>query len=159
MRHRKANVKLGRTASHRKAMLKNLATSLFEHKHIVTTIGKAKALRPLLDKLVNLAKKGDLNSYRRGLAMVTRRKVLKQLFADAKAGEVGSDRESGYFSMARIGLRAGDAAILVRLSLIPKDYNKPVSGTKKVGSLDRSRRVAASKAKSQPAPAESADGE
>jgi large subunit ribosomal protein L17 len=146
MRHRKSCVKLGRTASHRNAMLRNMATSLFEHKSIVTTVSKAKAVKPVLDKLVNLAKKGDLASYRRGLAMVSRRKVLKQLFADAKAGEVGAGRESGYVTSARVNIRPGDASVMVRMTLIGKDYQKASTGASKTRVVDRSRRVAASKA-------------
>ena len=110
MRHRKACVKLGRTASHRDAMLRNLATSLIEHKAVVTTVHKAKAVKPLVDRLVNLAKEGGLTSYRRGLAIVTRRKVLKTLFADAKSGEVGAGRVSGHVSTARVKTREGAAA-------------------------------------------------
>jgi large subunit ribosomal protein L17 len=130
-------------------MLRNLATSLFEHNSIVTTIHKAKAVKPLLDKLVNLAKKGDLASYRRGLAYVTRRKVLKDLFAQAKEGKLGKDRESGYVSVVRVKVRPGDAAVLARLTLIGEGYVKAERGAPKTKVVDRSRRVAASKAKAK----------
>ena len=71
MRHRKANVKLGRTASHRDAMLRNMVTSLFEYDRITTTVSKAKALRPLADKMIGLAKggKGDLPAFRQAAAV------------------------------------------------------------------------------------------
>jgi large subunit ribosomal protein L17 len=159
MRHRKAIVKLGRTASHRKAMLRNLATSLFESQSIVTTVDKAKALRPVLDRLVNMAKKGDLASYRRGLGFVNSRKVLKDLFAQAKEGKVGKDRDSGHVSTARVGVRPGDAATMVKMTLITEGYVKAGTGSTKVRPEDRSRRVAASKAREQAKAQEKPPGE
>jgi large subunit ribosomal protein L17 len=133
-------------------MLRNLATSFFEEEKIVTTVHKAKALKPILDKLVNLAKKGDLNSYRRGLTLVTKRKTLKGLFNKAREDDLGAGRDSGYVSMARTKLRAGDAATLVQLSLIGKSYTKAATGVDKIKTVDRGRRVAASKAKSEAKP-------
>jgi large subunit ribosomal protein L17 len=127
-------------------MLRNMVTSFFQHKKIVTTVDKAKALKPLIDKLVNLAKKGDLNSYRRGLMYLTKRSILKAMFKDASEGRLGADRDSGYASMARTELRKGDAASMVQLTLITKTYTKASSGKGGVKSVDRARRVAASKA-------------
>ena len=77
MRHRKSNVKLGRTASHRRAMLRNMATSLLETGWINTTVSKAKAVKPVVDRLVTLAKRGDLHAYRQAAAVVTKKTVLR----------------------------------------------------------------------------------
>jgi large subunit ribosomal protein L17 len=146
MRHRKANVKLGRTASHRKAMLCNMATSLFEceGKAIKTTISKAKALRPLVDKLVGLAKRGDLHARRLASAYIVKKSVLKALFEEA--GTQYADRSCGYTSMVKTGFRAGDASTMVRLSLIGPDYQRAGKGKPKTRvAEDRSRRVAASR--------------
>jgi large subunit ribosomal protein L17 len=129
-------------------MLRNMATSLFEKKAIVTTVHKAKALRPLTDKLVGLAKKGDLAALRKAKTYFTKRKVLRTLFADVRDNELFSERNCGYSTMSRIGLRKGDAAVLVRVALIGPDYQK-VGSTSTKGSAvtDRAARVAASKAK------------
>jgi large subunit ribosomal protein L17 len=127
-----------------------MLTSLFENNAIVTTVHKAKALRPLTDKLVGLAKKGDLSSYRRALTYFTKRKVAKTLFAKVKDDNLFSDRVCGYSSMGRIGLRKGDASVMVKIVLIGPDYAKAereVSKTRKIG--DRSRRVQASRAKQE----------
>ncbi|MDR2198556.1 MAG: 50S ribosomal protein L17 [Deltaproteobacteria bacterium] len=146
MRHRKANVKLGRTAAHRRAMLRNMTTSLIECGSIVTTVEKGKALKPLIDKLMNLAKRGDITSYRRGIAMVSRRKAVKLFFAQVQEKGLGRDRDSGYVASARLGPREGDAAPMAKLTLITPDYLKPAAAPKSKGAPDRSRRVAASRA-------------
>jgi len=98
MRHRKAGVKLNRTASHRKAMFRNMVTSLFEHESIVTTHAKAKALRPLADKMITLAKRGDLHSRRQVLAILTKKSVTHKLFSDIKDRYM--DISSGYTTLA-----------------------------------------------------------
>ncbi|MDR1922527.1 MAG: 50S ribosomal protein L17 [Candidatus Adiutrix sp.] len=162
MRHRKANVKLGRTASHRDAMLRNMVTSLFEYDRITTTISKAKALRPLADRLVGLAKKGkaDLHSFRQAAAVITKRSVLDKIFDEAAGRFEG--RVSGYAVMVKLGLRKGDAAPMVILELIKPGYEKAKVGggassrKAKGGAGDRSRRVAASLSKKEAAPKETA---
>ena len=120
MRHRKANVKLGRTASHRRAMLRNMATSLFEYGKITTTITKAKAVRPLIDRLITLAKKGDLHSIRQAAAFLTKPAILKKLFTEAKENKFDG-RFCGYASLIRKGLRAGDAATMVHVTVLRPD--------------------------------------
>ncbi|MDR1395587.1 MAG: 50S ribosomal protein L17, partial [Deltaproteobacteria bacterium] len=120
MRHRKANIKLGRTASHRRAMLRNMATSLFEYGHITTTVYKAKALKPIADRLVTLAKRGDLHSLRQAASVLFKKSVLSELFKTAK--ETFSDRICGYTSVVRVGLRAGDASPMVKMELIGPSY-------------------------------------
>lgn len=150
MRHRKANVKLGRTASHRDAMLRNMVTSLFEYDRIATTLSKAKAVRPLADKMIGLAKngKGDLHSLRQAAAVFTKRSVLDKVFDEA-AGRF-SDRGCGYTVMVKTGLRKGDAAPMVILELAKPGQQKATTGgstaPKKSKSVagDRSKRVAQS---------------
>ena len=161
MRHRKANVKLGRTASHRDAMLRNMVTSLFEYDRITTTISKAKALRPLADKMIGLAKKGktDLHSFRQAAAVITKRSVLDKIFGEA-AGRFDS-RSCGYTLMVKTGLRKGDAAPMVILELIKPGQEKAAVGggaAKKsaktaASSSDRSKRVARSQKAQDAAPA------
>jgi large subunit ribosomal protein L17 len=149
MRHRKANVKLGRTASHRDAMLRNMVTSLFEYGRIRTTVSKAKALRPLADRLIGLAKggKADLSALRRAAAVITKRSVLDKLFSEAEGRF--ADRDSGFTLMARLGLRPGDAAPMVILELTGAGQARAAVGGQgrkqpKAAAGDRARRVAQS---------------
>jgi large subunit ribosomal protein L17 len=144
MRHRKANIKLGRTASHRDAMLRNMATSLLEHGNIKTTVAKAKAVKPVIDRLVTLAKRGDLHSRRKAAALITKPKVLRHLFDTSN--ENYASRVSGFVQMARIGPRAGDAAPMVIMKLIvDQQYQRASTGSTRSKSQDRSARVAASR--------------
>ena len=166
MRHRKANVKLGRTASHRDAMLRNMVTSLFEHGRIKTTLFKAKAVRPLADRLIGLAKggKADLSALRRAAAVITKRKVLDKLFGEA--GDRFADRGSGFTIMVKTGLRPGDAAPMVILELTGAGQAQAAVGGQarkpKAGTGDRARRVAQSARKAEAteaAPVEAAEAE
>jgi large subunit ribosomal protein L17 len=122
-----------------------MATSLFEYGKITTTIFKAKAVRPLVDRLVTLAKRGDLHSLRQAGAVLTKPKVLKKLFDEAKVKF--QDRISGYTSMIRIGLRAGDVAPMVVLELLGPDSTSASRSRPGTKISDRSRRVAASRIK------------
>jgi large subunit ribosomal protein L17 len=157
MRHRKANVKLGRTASHRDAMLRNMVTSLFEYGRIKTTLFKAKAVRPLADRLIGLAKggKADLSALRRAAAVITKRKVLDKLFGEA--GDRFADRSSGFTIMAKTGLRPGDAAPMVILELTGAGQARAAVGGEakkpRAGAGDRARRVAQSARKAETAEA------
>jgi large subunit ribosomal protein L17 len=164
MRHRKANVKLGRTASHRDAMLRNMVTSLFEYDRIETTLHKAKALRPLADRMIGLAKSGksDLHAFRQAAAVITKRVVLDKVFTEAAARFGG--RGCGYTLMVKSGLRKGDAAPMVILQLVGPDTEKAKTGAgtassakrAKSGGGDRARRVAQSAKKTAEAPAQPA---
>ncbi|MDR1545447.1 MAG: 50S ribosomal protein L17 [Deltaproteobacteria bacterium] len=157
MRHRKSVVKLGRTAAHRDAMLRNMVTSLFEHGKIVTTLHKAKAVRPLVDRLITLVKRGDLHSIRLAAKVFYKKKVLTALLKTAK--ERFDSRSSGFTLMAKNGLRKGDVAQLVVLRLVEPEDVKAAIGSRLVKSVDRSRRVAASKhvAQSQGAVADASE--
>ncbi|MCX6868653.1 MAG: 50S ribosomal protein L17 [Verrucomicrobia bacterium] len=108
MRHRSKTVKLKRNASHRRALLANLACSLIEHGRIKTTLGKAKALRPVADKLVTLAKRDDLHSRRLAIAFLHQKETVKKLFAEV--APASKDRQGGYCRITKLGARMSDSA-------------------------------------------------
>lgn len=125
MRHRNAGVKLNRTSSHRSAMFRNMVTSLIKHGCIRTTNVKAKELRRWADKMVGLAKRGDLHARRQALAVVREKNVVHQLFAEAK--ERFGHRSGGYTRITKVGFRPGDAA---PMSVIEFVDPKPVASVK-----------------------------
>lgn len=118
MRHRNAGRKFKRTPEHRMMLLRNLATSLFEHGRIETTLAKAKSLQPFAEKLITLSKDGwDLNNFRRVLAVVTKKDVAYKLFHEI--GPRFKTRPGGYtriFKLAKV--RQGDAAPMAVISLL-----------------------------------------
>ncbi len=116
MRHRKKVVKLGRKAEHRKMMIRNLVTSLLKYERIETTTAKAKAMRPWVDKIINLAKKGDLSSKRRVFSYLTDKEVAYKIIREAS--ERYKDRNSGYTRIYRVGFRRGDNAELSIIELV-----------------------------------------
>lgn len=116
MRHRKAHKKLGRTTSHRKAMISNVATSLFEHKQIRTTTPKAKEARKTVDRLITFAKRGSLADRRQALKLLHDRNVVKNLFDEI--APVYKDRDGGYTRVIKLGRRRGDGAEMAILELV-----------------------------------------
>lgn len=116
MRHRKSGLKLNRTSSHRDAMFRNMVTSLFKHDRIKTTDVKAKELRRLADRMVTLAKRGDLHARRRAMAVMREKAVVHKLFADAPARF--GDVSGGYTRIIKLGHRAGDAALVSIIELV-----------------------------------------
>ena len=116
MRHQKKGRKLGRDASHRKAMLKNMITSLMDKGAIRTTDQKAKEARPLADKMITLAKKGDLHSRRQALRVIEDKTVVNKLF-DEVAPKL-ADRNGGYTRIVKMGTRKGDGASVSLLQLV-----------------------------------------
>jgi large subunit ribosomal protein L17 len=144
MRHRKSTVKLGRTASHRNMMLRNMVTSLFEHGKIRTTLPKAKAARPLAEKMLTLAKRGDLHARRLALSTLTKKEVAHKLFDEIK--DKYTDRAGGYTSIAKTGVRRGDAAPMAVLFLIDPSEEAAKAGKKK----SRRRRGGAKKTEAAP---------
>jgi len=108
MRHQKKTVKLGRTAEHRKALLANQVCSLIEHQRIKTTLAKAKAVRPLAEKMVTLGKRGSLHARRTALAVLRQKNAVKKLFDDIAPRS--ADRNGGYTRIIRLGVRKSDAA-------------------------------------------------
>lgn len=109
MRHRSKTVKLKRNASHRKALLANMACSLIDHGRIKTTFGKAKALRPVAEKLITLAKRDDLHSRRLAIAFLLGRKdIVQKLFTET--APAAADRQGGYCRITKLGARMSDSA-------------------------------------------------
>ena len=129
MRHRKSGVKLNRTSSHRKAMFRNMVTSLFKHDRIQTTDAKAKELRRWADHVITLAKKGDLHARRQALAIVREKAVVHKLFEEApkRFGSVSG----GYTRVIKIGRRPGDAAPVSLIELITPETKKKKTTKKK----------------------------
>ena len=119
MRHRIAHRKLNRTQSHRKAMFANMSSSLIEHEQIVTTLPKAKELRPFVEKLVTLAKKGDLNSRRIAIARTRNKEMSKKLFD--VLGPRYKDRQGGYIRIMKAGFRYGDNAPMAVIEFVDRD--------------------------------------
>ena len=119
MRHKMAHRKLNRTASHRKAMFANMASSLIEHEQIVTTLPKAKELRPIVEKLVTLAKKGDLNSRRLAISRTRNRDMSKKLFD--VLGPRYKERNGGYIRIMKAGFRFGDNAPMAVIEFVDRD--------------------------------------
>jgi large subunit ribosomal protein L17 len=108
MRHRSSKSKLKRTAAHRRSLLANLACSLIEHGRIKTTLGKAKALRPVAEKMVTLGKSGDLHARRQAIAFLRQKDIVQKLFAEV--APAAASRPGGYCRITKLGARMTDAA-------------------------------------------------
>ncbi len=121
MRHRKSGRKLNRTPSHRKAMFANMAASLIEHEQIVTTLPKAKEIRPIVEKLVTLGKRGDLHARRQAISRVRDVEMVGKLF-DTIATRY-ADRNGGYLRIMRAGFRKGDNAPLAVIEFVDRDVD------------------------------------
>ncbi len=139
MRHRNRRGKLGRTSAHRMMMLRNMATSLFDKERIQTTLPKAKQLRPYAEKLITLARKGDLHSRRLVLEQILKKDVVKKLFDDiAKRYENG---HGGYLRIIHYSARWGDGAQRAFIELITKavveEEKKPAKGSKKKAAKEK----------------------
>ena len=116
MRHQKRNAKLGRNSTHLKATLRNMATALFTHERITTTHAKAKALRPVAEKLITLGKRGDLHARRLAARKIHDHGVLQKLFGEL--AERYKTREGGYTRVLRLGERRGDNAMTAVIELV-----------------------------------------
>src|SRR4051812_49977660 len=103
MRHQKKTVKLGRTADHRRALLANQVCALIEHQRIKTTLAKAKAVRPLAERMVTLGKNGSIHARRRALAVLRQKNIVKKLFDDI--AQRSAERNGGYNPKVKIGAR------------------------------------------------------
>lgn len=119
MRHARTGKKLGRDASHRRALYANLACSLIEHGRIRTTEAKAKAVKPYAEKMITLGRRGDVHARRQVLSELRSQEVVHQLFADVAPRM--ADRPGGYTRIVKIGPRQGDAADMVYLELVDFD--------------------------------------
>jgi large subunit ribosomal protein L17 len=116
MRHGSKGRQLGRTASHRRALLRNMATSLFQHDRIVTTEAKAKELRPYAERLITLARRGDLHARRQVERRIRDRAVSGRLFSEI--GPRFASRPGGYTRIVKLGHRDGDGAEIARIELL-----------------------------------------
>ena len=116
MRHRAKGRQLSRTASHKKALLANLATSLFQHDKIVTTEAKAKELRPYAERLITLARRGDLHARRLVERRLKDKEVTTKLFTEI--GKRFAARAGGYTRILKLGHRVGDGADVARIELL-----------------------------------------
>ena len=119
MRHGAAHRKLGRTASHRTAMFANMAASLIKHEQITTTLPKAKELRTLVEKLVTLAKKGDLHARRQAISQVRDVPQVGKLFDTI--GPRYAERNGGYIRIMKAGFRHGDNAAMAVIEFVDRD--------------------------------------
>src|SRR6202166_2376489 len=119
MRHLKAGKKLGRNAPHRLALYRNLALALFRHERIITTLEKAKAARPFVEKLVTLAKKGDLHARRLAISKVRDVDQVGKLFSTL--GPRYQGRASGYIRVLKAGYRHGDNAAMAVIEFVDRD--------------------------------------
>ena len=120
MRHQRTGKKLGRDASHRKALYANLAGQLIEHGRIRTTVTKAKAVKPLAERMITLGRRGDLHARRQATSVLRSRDVVHRLFADVAPRF--KDRPGGYARIVKIGPRPGDSADMAYLELIDEEY-------------------------------------
>jgi large subunit ribosomal protein L17 len=116
MRHRKKSEKLGRTSSHKEALLANLAVAFIMHGRITTTVTKSKALRPVVEKLITLGKRQDINARRRAASILRDKDAVKKLFSDV--GPRFEGRNGGYTRIVRLGPRVGDAAPMAIIELV-----------------------------------------
>jgi len=121
VRHQRKGKKLGRDSAHRKALYSNLAGSLIEHGRIKTTEAKAKAVKPIAEKMITLGRRGDLAARRQALAYLRSQEIVHRLFAEVAPRF--ADRPGGYSRIVKIGPRFGDAAEMVYLELV--DYVPP----------------------------------
>lgn len=116
MRHQAKGRQLSRTAEHRRALLRNMATSLMLHGGIKTTVAKAKELRPYAEKLITLARRGDLHARRLAAEKIREREALNRLFTEI--GPRFAGRPGGYTRILKLGHRAGDGAEMARIELL-----------------------------------------
>lgn len=119
MRHNVMGRRLGRSTNHRKALFRNLATQLFKHERIKTTEARAKSIQAMVEKLVSLARRGDLHARRLAARDLTEPVVVQKLFDEI--GPRMQNRHGGYTRMYKLGPRHGDAASMVLLELVSKE--------------------------------------
>jgi len=116
MKHRRKTPKLKRNAAQRKALLTNQAAALIEHGRIRTTLAKAKALRPVAEKMVTLGKRGDIHARRQAVAYLRRKEVVSKLFGEV--AEACADRQGGYCRITKLGMRPSDSAPMAVIEFV-----------------------------------------
>jgi large subunit ribosomal protein L17 len=160
MRHRKDHRKLSRTASHRRALLRNLVTALFQYERIETTVEKAKEARRLAERLITFGKRGDVAARRHVDTFITRPAVTQKLFATIAPWY--TERQGGYTRIIRIGRRLGDAGEVAYLELVKSDEQKEAARQARIEAAEAKERAlkgdkAEKKPKAEAAPAGEAE--
>jgi large subunit ribosomal protein L17 len=120
MRHQKKTIKLGRTADHRRALLANQVCALIQHQRIKTTLAKAKAVRPLAERMVTLGKNGSIHARRRALAVLRQKSVVKKLFDDI--AQRSAERNGGYTRIVKLGARKSDSARMAFIEWVDAEH-------------------------------------
>jgi large subunit ribosomal protein L17 len=151
MRHQKKTVKLGRTASHRNALLANQVCSLIEHQRIKTTLAKAKAVRPLAEKMVTLGKRGDLHARRLAAGELGQKDAVKKLFAEIAPRAAA--RKGGYTRIIKLGPRQSDSAPMAYIEWVDNIVVEPAPEPE----IKKPAKKAAKPAAEKPAKPASAD--
>ena len=154
MRHRSSKKKLKRTASHRRSLLANLAGNLIEHGRIKTTLGKAKALRPVAEKLITLAKRDDLHSRRLAIAFLYEKDLVKKLFSEV--APASKDRQGGYTRITKLGVRPSDAAPMAIIEWVDQAAASEEAAVEVVEEAPAPKAKKAAKKKEEPVAAEEA---
>lgn len=138
MRHQKRGRQLGRNTKHRRALFRNLVTSLFEHERIETTEAKAKEIRGIAERLITFGKKGDLSARRRAAAYLMDKKIVQKLFSDIALRF--EDRNGGYTRLIKTRVRIGDAAKMTAIELVVQpEISKPEKQEKKEESSEEKK--------------------
>jgi large subunit ribosomal protein L17 len=120
MRHQKKTIKLGRTADHRRALLANQVCALIQHQRIKTTLAKAKAVRPLAERMVTLGKNGSIHARRRALAVLRQKSVVGKLFDDV--AQRSAERNGGYTRIVKLGARKSDSARMAFIEWVDAEH-------------------------------------
>ena len=120
MRHQKKTIKLGRTADHRRALLANQVCALIQHQRIKTTLAKAKAVRPLAERMVTLGKNGSIHARRRALAVLRQKNIVKKLFDDI--AQRSAERNGGYTRIVKLGARKSDSARMAFIEWVDAEH-------------------------------------
>ena len=140
MKHRIKGKKLNRTSSHRKALFKNMAQAIIKHEQIVTTLPKAKTMKPIVDKLITLGKKGSLHARRQAFSKLRDENMVTKLFGTLAPRY--ADRNGGYTRVLKAGYRYGDAAAMAVIELVDRDEDARGKDSGPIQTLDSSENEA-----------------
>ncbi|MBI4455744.1 MAG: 50S ribosomal protein L17 [Acidobacteria bacterium] len=140
MPHQVAGRKLGRTTAHRKALFRNLVTELFDKEHIVTTLYKAKEVRPVAERMITLGKRENLHARRQALSFIKKKAVVQKLFSTIAPRF--SDRSGGYTRIIRLGFRKGDSAEMALIELLGSEYKPKIEKKGKKAASTKTKKAA-----------------
>ena len=140
MKHRIKGKKLNRTSSHRKALFKNMAQAIIKHEQIVTTLPKAKTMKPIVDKLITLGKKGSLHARRQAFSKLRDEDMVAKLFGTLAPRY--ADRNGGYTRVLKAGYRYGDSAAMAVIELVDRDEDARGKDSGPIQTLDSSENEA-----------------